>query len=48
MSTPPVSERVSSRARARRAVGRIPTRAIWLTADVIAIAVCAVLLLRAL
>jgi hypothetical protein len=48
MSTPPITERLSSRARARRAIGRIPTRAIWLTADAIAIAVCAVLLLRSL
>jgi hypothetical protein len=48
MSTPPMTERVTAGARARRTIGRVPTRVIWLTADVIAIAVMALLLLRAL
>lgn len=44
MSTPPITERVSAGARARRTIGRVPTRVVWLVADVTAIAVCALLL----
>jgi hypothetical protein len=48
MSTPPITERGTARTRVRRTIGRVATRAVWLTADVIAIAVCALLLLRSL
>ena len=48
MSTPPITERVTSGARARRAIGRVPTRVVWLVADLIAIAVCALVLLGTL
>jgi hypothetical protein len=45
MYTPPITERVSTGARARRTIGRVPTRVIWLVADMTAIAVCALVLL---
>lgn len=50
MSTPPITERVTTTAgsRARRTIARIPTRVVWLAADLIAIAVCALVLLRTL
>jgi hypothetical protein len=46
MSTPPVSEKVTGRVRGRRLLRRIPVRVAWLTADVVAIVACAVLLVR--
>jgi hypothetical protein len=50
MATPPVSEtHIEIRtSRRRRAVRWIHARAAWLAADVLAIAACAVLFLRAL
>ena len=45
MSTPPLTEQVSSGGRARRTIARVPTRIVWLVADLSAIAVCALVLL---
>jgi hypothetical protein len=49
MATPPVSERTIEIPRRRRRVVRwLHARAAWLAADVVAIAACAILFVRAL
>jgi len=45
MSTPPITEQVTTGTRARRTIARVPTRIVWLAADLIAIVVCALVLL---
>jgi hypothetical protein len=49
MSTPPMTEKTLEIPRRRRWASRlVPARAAWLVADLVAIAACAVLAVRAL